>query len=154
MHLPDMTAYFQSTVVGKVLILPRVSAPANASATTRDFSKFSFAPTRQGRGIAAAPQTPSSPGFRSDGYRHRQAEILRGGASRNWLLGFARARNARQQPRGELASAGSTTRTKDARLQISEICSALRFGPCGRLQHVQCSTAFDEPSDASTVSKG
>src|ERR1700704_3571833 len=32
----------------------------------------------------------------------------------------------RQQPRGELASAGSTTRTKDARLQISQICSALR----------------------------
>src|ERR1700720_2912375 len=63
------------------------------------------APTRQGRGIAAAPQTPSSPGFRSDGYRHRQAEILRGGASRNWLLGFARARTARQQPRGEPASA-------------------------------------------------
>ena len=109
------------------------------------FSKFS---SRQGRGIAAAPQTPSSPGFRSDGYRHRQAEILRGGASRNWLLGFARARTARQQPRGELASAGSTTRTKDARLQISQICSALRFGRCGRLQHVQCSTAFDEPSDA------
>jgi hypothetical protein len=51
MHLPDMTAYFQSTVVGKVLILPRVSAPANASATTRDFSKFSFAPTRQGRAL-------------------------------------------------------------------------------------------------------
>ena len=67
-------------------------------------------------------------------------------------LGFARARTARQQPRGELASAGSTTRTKDARLQISQICSALRFGPCGRLQHVQCSTAFDEPSDASPVS--
>jgi transposase-like protein len=43
-------------------------------------------------------------------------------------------------------------RTKDARLQISQICSALRFGRCGRLQHVQCSTAFDEPSDASTVS--
>jgi hypothetical protein len=106
----------------------------------------------QGRGIAAAPQTPSSPGFRSDSYRHRQAEILWGGPSRNWLLGLARARTARQQPRGELASAGSTTRTKDARLQISQICSALRFGPCGRLQHVQCSTAFDEPSDASTVS--
>jgi multidrug efflux pump subunit AcrB len=32
------------------------------------------------------------------------------------------------------------------------IRSALRFGPCGRLQHVQCSTAFNEPSDASTVS--
>src|SRR3984893_14113599 len=58
----------------------------------------------------------------------------------------------RLQPRGELASAGSTTRTKDARLQISQICSALRFGPCGCLQHVQCSTAFDEPSDASTLS--
>ena len=45
----------------------------------------------QGRGIAAAPQTPSSPGFRSDGYRHRKAEID-GTLSRNWLLGFARAR--------------------------------------------------------------
>jgi hypothetical protein len=53
----------------------------------------------QGRGIAAAPQTPSSPGFRSDSYRHRQAEILWGGPSRNWLLGLARARTARQQPR-------------------------------------------------------
>jgi hypothetical protein len=93
--------------------------------------------TRQGRGIAAAPQTPSSSGFRSDAYRHRQAEIQRGGASRDWLLGFARSRTARQQPRGEFASAGSTTRTKDARLQISQICSALRFGRCGCLQHVQ-----------------
>jgi hypothetical protein len=53
---------------------------------------------------------------------------------------------------GELASAGSTTRAKDARLQISEICSTLRFGSCRGLQHIQCSTAFDEPPDASTVS--
>jgi transposase-like protein len=57
-----------------------------------------------------------------------------------------------QQPRGELASAGSTTRAKDARLQISQICSALRFRSCGGLQYFQYSTAFDQPSDASTVS--
>src|SRR5262249_27786810 len=54
--------------------------------------------------------------------------------------------------RGELASADSKTRAKDARLQISEICSTLRFCSCGGLQHIQCSTAFDQPFDASTVS--
>jgi len=51
--------------------------------------------------------------------------ILRGGASRNWLLGFARARTARQHPRAELASAGSTTRTKDASFKSAK--SAQRF---------------------------
>ena len=115
------------------------------------FSKFSFSPNATRSRHCGCSANSFVTRVRSDGYRHRQAEILRDGASRNWLLGFA-SRTARQQPRGELASAGSTTRTKDARLQISQICSALRFGPCGRLQHVQCSTAFDEPSDASTVS--
>src|SRR6201981_4105524 len=67
-------------------------------------------------------------------------------------IGFSRARTACQQPRGELASAGSKTRTKDARLQIGQICSALRFCSCGGLQHIQCSTAFGQPYDASTVS--
>ena len=37
-------------------------------------------------------------------------------------------------------------------LQISQICSALRFCSCGGLQHIQCSTALDQPYDASTVS--
>ena len=34
-------------------------------------------------------ETASTPGLRSDGDRHRQTEILRRGASRNWLLGIA-----------------------------------------------------------------
>ena len=34
---------------------------------------------------AAAAETASS-GLRSQGYRHRQTQILRSGASRNWLL--------------------------------------------------------------------
>jgi transposase-like protein len=42
--------------------------------------------------------------------------------------------------------------TKDAGVQISQICAALRFRPCRGLQHIQCSTAFDQPSDASMVS--
>ena len=49
-------------------------------------------------------------------------------------------------------SASSTTRTKDAMLQISQVCSALRFGPRGGLQHVQCSTALDQSVDAAKVS--
>jgi len=76
----------------------------------------------------------------------------RSGASRNWLLGIARARTVRQQSSGELASAAPTTRMKDARLQISQIGSALCFRSCGRLQDVQRATAFGQPSDASTVS--
>ena len=54
---------------------------------------------------------------------------------------------APQQPRGEFASAASTTRTKNARLQIIQISSALCFRPRGRLQHVQRATAFDQPFD-------
>src|SRR5215475_1972408 len=49
------------------------------------------------------------------------------GASRTWILGFARARTAYQQSCGELASAGSKTRTKDARLQIGQICASFLF---------------------------
>jgi hypothetical protein len=33
------------------------------------------------------------------------------------------------------------------RLQINQICSALRFAPCRGLQHIQCSTALDQPSE-------
>ena len=62
------------------------------------------------------------------------------------------SKTACQQPRGEFPSACSTTRTKDAGLQISQIRSALRICSCGGLQHLQCSAAFDEPPDASTVS--
>jgi putative transposase len=53
------------------------------------------------RDKAAAMRLPSLPGVRSHGYRH---QIVRGGTSRAWLLGFARARTACQQPRRELAS--------------------------------------------------
>jgi DDE superfamily endonuclease len=74
-------------------------------------------------------------------------DLLRIGPPRNWLLGFARARSARQQPHGELTSDHWTARAKDARLQIG---SVLRFGPCRG--HVQCPAAFDQPSDPSTVS--
>jgi putative transposase len=35
--------------------------------------------------------------------------------------------------------------------QINQIGSALCFRPCCRLQHIQRATAFDPPSDASTV---
>src|SRR5271156_2472876 len=52
----------------------------------------------------------STSGVRSGGYHHRQTEILRSSSSRNWLLGIARARTARQQSSGELASAAPTTR--------------------------------------------
>jgi hypothetical protein len=45
-----------------------------------------------------------------------------------------------------LAFAASTTGTKDARLQISQIGSALCFHPRGRLQHVQRATAFNQPA--------
>jgi DDE domain len=101
---------------------------------------------------ATRPETASTSGLCSDGYHHRQAEILRSGASQNWLLGFARARTARQQSSGELASTAPTTRTKNARFQISQIGSALCFRPCGGLQHIQRSAAFDPPTDTSTVS--
>jgi hypothetical protein len=57
--------------------------------------------------------------------------------------GLHEQRAARQQSRGEFASAASTTRTKDARLQIRQISSALCFRPRGRLQHVQHATVFD-----------
>ena len=77
--------------------------------------------------------------------------ILRSGASRNWLLWIARARTACQQSSGEFSSAASTTRTKDARLQINQVGSAFCFRPCGRLQHIQCTTTFNQASDASTV---
>jgi transposase-like protein len=52
-----------------------------------------------------------------------------------------------QQSCREFASTASTTRTKDARLQISQISAALCFRPRGRLQHVQHATAFDQPAD-------
>ena len=50
------------------------------------------------------------------------------------------------------SSAASTTRTKNARLQIIQISSALCFRPRGRLQHVQRATAFDQPADPETIS--
>ena len=53
--------------------------------------------------------------------------------------------------RGELASTAPATRTENARFQINQIGSALCFRPCCRLQHIQRATAFDPPSDASTV---
>jgi putative transposase len=59
------------------------------------------------------------------------------------LLANNRAENSHQPVR---------RRTKDARLQIGQICSALRFCSCGGLQHIQRSTALDQPYDASTVS--
>jgi transposase-like protein len=71
--------------------------------------------------------------------------------SRNWLLWIARARTACQQSSGEFSSAASTTRTKDARFQINQVGSAFCFRPCGRLQHIQCTTTFNQASDASTV---
>jgi hypothetical protein len=46
--------------------------------------------------VAAAAETASTSGLRSDGNRHRQTQILRSGASRNWLLWIARARTACQ----------------------------------------------------------
>src|ERR1700732_972184 len=52
-----------------------------------------------------APETASTSGLRSDGYRHQQAEILRSAASRNWLLWIARATTACQQSSGEFSSA-------------------------------------------------
>src|SRR6202040_3282707 len=70
--------------------------------------------------------------------------------SRNWLLWIARARTACQQSSGELASAASTTRRKDARLQINQVGSAFCFRPCGRLQHIQCTTTFSQSSDPLT----
>src|ERR1700730_343282 len=86
-----------------------------------------------------------------DGNRHRQTEILRSGASRNWLLWIARARTACQQSSGEFSSAASTTRRKDARFQINQVGSAFCFRPCGRLQHIQCTTTFNQAFEASTV---
>src|SRR5262249_7168728 len=59
------------------------------------------------------------------------------------LLANNRAENSHQPVR---------RRTKDARLQIGQIYSALRFCSFGGLQHIQCSTALDQPYDASTVS--
>jgi transposase-like protein len=101
--------------------------------------------------VAAAAETASTSGLRSDGNRHRQTQILRSGALRNWLLWIARARTACQQSSGELASAASTKRTKDARFQINQVGLAFCFRPCGRLQHIQCTTTFNQASDASTV---
>ena len=57
----------------------------------------------------------------------------------------------RQQSSGEFSSAASTTRTKDARFQINQVGPAFCFRPCGRLQHIQCTTTFNQASDASTV---
>jgi hypothetical protein len=58
------------------------------------------------------------------------------------------------EPRGDRAenSHQPVRRREDARLQVSQICSAVRFGPCSGLQHIQCAAAFDQPSDASAVS--
>jgi hypothetical protein len=111
-----------------------------------------LAQPRRDKAAALRLLRASTSGVRSGGYHHRQTEILRSSSSRNWLLGIARARTARQQSSGELASAASTPRTKDARLQISQIDSAVCFRPCGRLQHIQRATAFGQPSDTSTVS--
>lgn len=67
-------------------------------------------------------------------------------ASRNWLLGIARARTARQQSSGELTSGATTTRAKCARLQISEIGSAPCFRPCGRIPKKTSKGIADESS--------
>jgi transposase-like protein len=42
-------------------------------------------------------------------------------------------------------------RTKDVRFQINQVGSAFCLRPCGRLQHIQCTTTFYQASDASTV---
>jgi transposase-like protein len=42
-------------------------------------------------------------------------------------------------------------RSYDARFQINQVGSAFCFRPCGRLQHIQCTTTFNQASDASTV---
>jgi transposase-like protein len=73
------------------------------------------------------------------------------GAALREIGWIARARTARQQSSGEFSSAASTTRTKDARFQINQVGSAFCFRPCGRLQHIQCTTTFNQASDASTV---
>ena len=70
-------------------------------------------------------------------------EIGFSGSHEQGLRANNRAENSHQPVR----------RTKDATLQISQICSAFRFGPYGGLQHIQCSTPLNQPSDASTVSK-
>jgi hypothetical protein len=76
------------------------------------------APTRQGRGVATAAEIVSASGLRSDGYRHRQTQILRSGASRNWLLWFARARTACQQSSGEFSSAACKVSNQSSRLSV------------------------------------
>jgi hypothetical protein len=61
-------------------------------------------------------------------------ENLWSDVSRNWLLGLVRTGTARQQSRGEFASATLPRRRKNARLQINQVGSVLRFQACGSLQ--------------------
>ena len=79
--------------------------------------------------------------------------ILRGGASRNWLLRFARARTARQQPRGEFASTDPTTRTQDARFQVSGVSPKISLNSRSHLQHFQRPTSSHFCKDALSLSR-
>src|ERR1700675_3962907 len=56
----------------------------------------------------------------------------------------------RANNRAENSHQPSTTRTKDARFQINQVGLEFSFRPCGRLQHIQCTTTFNQASDAST----
>ena len=51
------------------------------------------------QGVAAPAETASTSGLRSNGNCHRQTEILRSGASRNWRLWIARAPKAGALPK-------------------------------------------------------
>ena len=68
-------------------------------------------------------------------------------------IGFSGSHEQGLRANNRAENSHQPVRRRERKLQgfkFSQICSALRFGPCGRLQHVQCSTAFD--SDGSTVS--
>ena len=69
---------------------------AQSTAKAR-FSRSWSSPNAPRLRRCAAAETPSTSGLRSDGNRHRQTQILRSGASHNWLLWTTRAKTARQQ---------------------------------------------------------
>ena len=107
--------------------------------------------TRQSGGPEADAQASQEAGLRADCHRDGQVAIVCSGVRGALSGGGPRPRPPAEQQGGSFAPAGPPTRAKDAAVQVSKICSALRRHACRRPQHVQCSTPADLPPHAAPL---
>ena len=70
-------------------------------------------------------------------------------------IGYSRRHEQGLRANNRAENSHQPVRRRERKMQgfkSVQICSALRFCSCGGLQHIQCSTAFGQPYDASAVS--